>query len=42
VGVALPTGTTSQLYNFTGNREEVRKQAVQAAMELFLETAKAI
>jgi nicotinamide mononucleotide (NMN) deamidase PncC len=27
------------MYNFTGNRDEVREQAVNAALELFLETA---
>jgi len=37
VGVALPSGTTSQLYNFSGNREEVREQTVKAALEFFLE-----
>ena len=41
VGIALPSGTTSRQYNFTGNRDEVREQAVKAAMELFLEAAKA-
>jgi len=29
------------MYNFSGNREEVRDQAAQAALELFLEKAKA-
>ena len=41
VGIALPTGTMSRQFNFTGNRDEVREQAVKAAMELFLEAAKA-
>ena len=41
VGVALPSGTTSHMYSFTGNRDEVREQAALAAMELFLEKAKA-
>ena len=40
VGVALPSGTTSHMYSFTGNRDEVREQAALAAMELFLEKAK--
>ena len=39
VGIALPSGTISRQYNFTGNREEVRDQAALAAMELFLEKA---
>jgi len=39
VGIALPSGTISRMYNFSGNREEVRDQAAQAALELFLETA---
>jgi nicotinamide-nucleotide amidase len=42
VGVAMPSGTISRQYNFTGNRDEVREQAVKAAMELFLEKAKAV
>jgi len=41
VGIALPSGVTSRMYNFRGNREKVREQAVKAALELFLETAKA-
>jgi PncC family amidohydrolase len=41
VGIALPSDTFSRLYHFDGNRDEIRTQAVQAAMELFLETAKA-
>ena len=40
-GVSLPTGTTSRMYHFEGNREEVRQQTVDAALQLFLETAKA-
>ena len=40
IGIALPSGTISKMYNFSGNRDEVRNQAAQAAMELFLETAK--
>lgn len=39
VGIALPSGTISRQYNFTGNRDEVREQAALAAMELFLEKA---
>jgi PncC family amidohydrolase len=39
VGITLPSGTTSRRYNFDGNREEVREQTVEAALELFLETA---
>ena len=39
IGLTLPSGTTSRMYNFTGNRDEVREQAVNAALELFLETA---
>jgi len=39
VGVSLPSETMSRQYNFTGNRDEVREQAVKAAMELFLKTA---
>lgn len=39
VGMALPSSTTSRLFKFTGKREDVREQAVQAALELFLETA---
>jgi nicotinamide-nucleotide amidase len=39
VGIALLSGTISRQYNFTGNREEVREQAAEAAMELFLEIA---
>jgi nicotinamide-nucleotide amidase len=41
IGVALPSGTTSRMYHFEGDREEVRQQTVQAAMELFLKLAKA-
>jgi PncC family amidohydrolase len=41
VGVSLPSGTTSRMYNFRGNRDEVREQTVKAALELFLEKAKA-
>ena len=41
VGIALPSGTTSRMYRFDGDREAVREQTVQAALELFLETAKA-
>ena len=37
IGVALPTGTTSRRYRFAGDREEVREQTVDAALELFLE-----
>jgi PncC family amidohydrolase len=37
VAVSLPSGMTSRLYNFSGNRDEVREQAVQAALALFLE-----
>lgn len=37
VGVALPTGVTSRRYNFKGDRDEVREQTVDAALELFLE-----
>ena len=39
VGVALPSATTSRLFNFSGSRDEVREQAAKAALELFLETA---
>lgn len=39
VGVAMPTGTTSRMYSFSGNREEVREQTVTAALELYLEAA---
>lgn len=39
IGIALPSGTTSRLYNFGGNRDDVRDQAVQAALEFFLEVA---
>jgi len=39
VGIALPSDTVSRLFNFDGNRDEVRAQAVRAAMELFLEIA---
>jgi PncC family amidohydrolase len=39
VGVAVPSGTTSRIYHFDGNREEVREQTVEAALNLFLETA---
>ncbi|MDF1525645.1 MAG: CinA family protein [bacterium] len=39
VGIALPSETMSRQYNFTGNRDEVREQAVNAALELFLEKA---
>jgi len=39
IAVTLPSGTTSRLFNFTGSREEVRQQTVQAAMDLFLELA---
>ena len=39
VGVSLPSETMSRQYNFTGNRDEVREQAVKAALELFLEIA---
>jgi nicotinamide-nucleotide amidase len=39
VGIALPSGTTSRLFTFSGDRDEVRDQAVKAAMELFLELA---
>jgi len=41
VGIALPSGTTSRLFTFSGDRAAVREQAAQAAMELFLEAAKA-
>ena len=41
VGITLPSGTISKIYNFSGNRDEVRNQAAQAAMELFLEKTKA-
>lgn len=41
IGVALPSETTSRMYHFEGDREEVREQTVQAAMELFLKLAKA-
>jgi PncC family amidohydrolase len=37
VGVHAPSGTHSRLYNFSGNRDEVREQAVQAALDFFLE-----
>ena len=39
VGVSLPSETMSRQYNFTGNRDEVREQAVTTALELFLEIA---
>jgi PncC family amidohydrolase len=39
VGIHAPSGTHSRLYNFSGNRDEVREQAIQAALELFLEAA---
>jgi len=39
IGIALPTGTTSRMYRFNGNREEVREQTVTTALELFLEIA---
>ena len=39
IGIALPTGTTSRMYRFDGDREAVREQTVTAALELFLETA---
>ena len=42
VGIAVPSGTTSRVFNFTGDRDEVREQAVQASLNLFLETVKAI
>jgi PncC family amidohydrolase len=42
VAVALPTGTTSRQYHFRGTRDEVREQAVNAALALFLETAENI
>lgn len=41
IGVALPSGTTSRLYQFTGDRQEVREQAAQAALQFFLEAARA-
>jgi PncC family amidohydrolase len=41
IGVALPTGTTSRMYRFDGDREAVRQQTVDAALEFFLEAAKA-
>ena len=39
IGIALPTSTTSRMYHFNGNREEVREQTVTTALELFLEIA---
>ncbi len=39
IGIALPTGTTSRRYRFEGNREAVRGQTVDAALEMFLELA---
>jgi len=42
VGVALPSDTFSRCFHFHGSRSEVRDQAVQAAMDLFLEKAGAI
>jgi PncC family amidohydrolase len=39
VAVSLPSGTVSRLFTFSGDRGSVREQAVQAAMDLFLETA---
>jgi PncC family amidohydrolase len=41
IGVALPSGTTSRMYRFDGDREAVRQQTVDAALQLFLEAAKA-
>lgn len=40
IGIALPTGTTSKCFHFDGKREEIREQAVTAALQLFLEAAK--
>jgi nicotinamide-nucleotide amidase len=39
VGITLPSGTTSRLYTFSGNRDDVREQTVKAALKLFLELA---
>ena len=41
VGIALPSGTTSRMYLFDGDREAVRAQTVDAALLLFLEAAEA-
>lgn len=35
--VVWPGGEMSRSYQFTGNRDKVREQAVQSAMDLFLE-----
>ncbi|MDF1535502.1 MAG: CinA family protein [bacterium] len=39
IGIAVPAGTISRLYHFSGHRDEVREQAVAAALGLFLEIA---
>ena len=39
VGVALPSGTTSRMYRFDGDREAVRQQTADTALEFFLELA---
>ena len=41
IGVALPSGTTSRRYHFSGDREEIREQTVDASLHLFLEAARA-
>jgi PncC family amidohydrolase len=38
VGVHVPTASLSRLFNFAGDRDFVRRQAVEAALGLFLET----
>ena len=38
VGIHVPTVSPSRLFNFSGDRESVRQQAVEAALEMFLET----
>jgi len=39
VGVAVPSGTTSRLFTFSGDRAAVREQTVKTALELFLDLA---
>jgi PncC family amidohydrolase len=41
IGITLPSGTSSRMYRFDGDREAVREQTVDAALKIFLEAAEA-
>jgi len=37
IGISTRNGTTAKKFNFNGNREEIRKSAVNKAMELLMD-----